>query len=313
MGSSRSKLTGADNAAAANADLTGRTVIVTGANSGIGLETTRVLLERGARVVMLARDQQRNEAAAAQLRTAQRNTAGTLHTMTVDLSSMASISRFATAYKATGLPIHLLILNAGVAFLPHSLTADGFEVQFGTNYIGHFYLTQLLLPLLLNTAVSTPVRVVVVSSDSHYGPPLDYSKLPSVSAASHSSTRCYQQSKYALVLFAHELNRRYMARGLTAYSLHPGFVITPVMNKSGWIGWTLRTFAFPFAVSIPQGTATTVYCAVTPGLDTLEGGAGQYFKESQVSRDAIGKVQPAEFEQLWTWTEQLIAEHQPRA
>ena len=312
MGSARSKLTADNNAAAANADLTNRTVVITGANSGIGLETTRVLLERGARVVMLARDQQRNEAAAAQLRAAQRNPAGSLVTMQLDLSSMASIRSCAAAYKATGMPIHILILNAGVAFQPHTITADGFDIQFGTNYIGHFHFTQLLMPVLLNTAATTPVRVVVVSSDSHYGPPLDYSKLPSMSAKEHSSVRCYQQSKYALVLFAHELNRRYSARGITAYSLHPGFVITPAMGKSGWIGWTLKTFASAFAVSIPQGAATTVYCAVTPGLDTDGGGAGQYFKESDVVRDAAAKMQPAEFEQLWTWTERLIEERQSK-
>ena len=312
MGSSRSKLTGDDNAAAANADLTGRTVVITGANSGIGLETAHVLLERGARVVMLARDVKRNEAAAAQLRAGQKNRVGSLVTMQVDIASMASIRRFAAAYTSSGLPIHVLILNAGTAFVPYGLTEDGFEMQFGTNYIGHYYLTQLLTPTLLDTAASTPVRVVVVSSDSHYGTPLDYANLPAVSAAQYSSTRSYQQSKYALVLFAHELNARYAARGLTAYSLHPGFVITPVMDKSGWIGKTLKWTAWWAAVSIPQGAATSVYCAVTPGLDTEEGGAGQYFKESGVSRGAMDKVKAGESERLWTWTERLVAEHQPR-
>jgi retinol dehydrogenase-12 len=262
---------------------------------------------------MLARDQTRNEAAAAQLRAAQRNPAGSLVTMTVDLSSLASIHRFVTAYQATGLPIHILILNAGVAFLPYSLTSDGIEIQFGTNYVGHFYLTQLLMPVLLSTAASVPVRVVVVSSDAHAGPAIDYSKLPSLPAKAYSGYRSYQQSKYALVLFAYELNRRYSARGITAYSLHPGFILTPVMDKAGWVGFALQWLAFPFAISIPQGTATTVYCAVTPGLDTEEGGAGHYFINSQVNKAIIDKVKPEEFAQLWTWTERLIEEKKPRS
>ena len=313
MGSARSKLTGDDNAAAAKAELTGRTVVVTGANSGIGLETSRVLLERGARVVMLARDQTRNEAAAAQLRSAQRNPAGSLVTMTLDLSSLASIDHLVTAYRASGLPIHILVLNAGVAFTSHSLTADGIEIQFGTNYIGHFYLTQQLMPVLLSTAASSPVRVVITSSDAHAGPPIDYSKLPAAPAASYGSFRAYQQSKYALVLFAHELTRRYSAQGITAYSLHPGFVLTPIIDKAGWLGFALHWLAFPFAVSIPQGAATTVYCAVTPGLDTEQGGAGHYFLKSQVDRSVIAKVKPQEFGELWSWTERLIDEKRPRS
>ena len=229
-------------------------------------------------------------------------------------SSLASIKRFAAAYKATGMPIHVLVLNAGVAFQPYRLTVDGFDVQLGTNYIGHFYLTQLLLPTLLDTAASSPVRVVVVSSDSHSGPPLDYARMPSGPADGFSSIRAYQQSKYALLVFAHELNQRYSARGITAYSLHPGFVMTPNISgaKSGWIGWALYWFAFPFALSIPQGSATTVYCAVTPGLDTEAGGAGQYFRDSQVDRSVIAKVQADEFERLWQWTERLLEEQTPR-
>ena len=136
--------------------------------------------------------------------------------------------------------------------------------------------------VMLSTAASSPVRVVVVSSQSHAGPALDYSKMPSDSASSYSSTQGYQQSKYALNLFAYELNRRYHAQHITAYTLHLGFVMTHGMDKSGWIGKTLKWVAFPFAVSIPQGTATVVYCAVRRGLVTEEGGAGQYFVSSEV-------------------------------
>ena len=90
--------------------------------------------------------------------------------------------------------------------------------------------------------------------------------------------------------------------------MYPGFVNTAV-GKSGWIGWTLKLSAYPFTVSIAQGAATTIYTAVTPGLDTEESGAGQYFQQSQVDRSVMSKVMPEECEQLWTWTEQLIAKH----
>ena len=304
---SRAKLTGEQNAA--NADLSNRTVLITGANAGLGLETARVLANRGARVVMAARDTAKCEAAIASLPTP--TLGGSFVPMQLDLSSLASVSRFATDYLARGWPLHLLICNAGVMATPYSLTADGVELQLGTNHLGHYALTQQLLPALLATAAKQPVRVVVLSSEAIVmHPSIDYAHLPDPTTANYSAWRAYGQSKWANVLFANELNRRYSNQHITAYSAHPGIIFTQLYQHAAKPLVWLARLAIRRAKTVEQGAATTVYCAVEPGLE--QNGAGQFFEDSAVSERAeLEKMTEEEAGKFWEWSEQIVKERGP--
>ena len=312
MGSARSKLTAAQNAA--STDLTNRTVLITGANSGIGLETSRVLASRGARVLMAARSPTKNAAAIQALQADPTTTAtgGSLIPLELDLTSFASIRRFADAVIAAGYPIHLLILNAGIMAVPLGETADGIEMHLGVNYVGHFYLTQLLMPLLQRTATpATPVRIITLSSLAHrMHPYIDYAHLPMPSRGVYDKWKWYGQSKWACLLHAAELNHRYAASNITAYSVHPGIIHTGLYQSSGYQGYTFRMIMAPWSKDVPQGAASTVYAAVSP--DVLANGGGKYIVDSQVQADVGRKqIEAGEAAKLWDWTEQLIRSKTP--
>jgi NAD(P)-dependent dehydrogenase (short-subunit alcohol dehydrogenase family) len=207
-----------------------KSAIITGGNIGIGFNAAGKLLARGGyQIVLACRSKERGEAAAAQLREHKPSTSnGEVSVIPCDLSSVKSINEFAAEYARTHDKLHLLILNAGVfaaiAGKPE-YTADGFERTFGTNHLGHFALTQALLPLL---RASAPSRVAVTSSDLHasananYGP-ADWQLLLNGGAA-YSGRAAYNNSKLANVLFARELNKREAGNGVTANALHPGII-----------------------------------------------------------------------------------------
>jgi NAD(P)-dependent dehydrogenase (short-subunit alcohol dehydrogenase family) len=194
-------------------DQRGRSVVVTGANSGIGFQAARVLAERGANVVLAVRDITRGEAAAGRMQ-------GAVQVRRLDLADLASVREF-----AAGAPerIDVLVNNAGVMALPERRTADGFELQLGTNHLGHFALTGLLLGRLLR---SPEPRVVTVSSALHEGGSIDFDDLQGERA--YDKWAAYGQSKLANLLFAYELQRRATAAGLPLRSLaaHPGISAT---------------------------------------------------------------------------------------
>jgi NAD(P)-dependent dehydrogenase (short-subunit alcohol dehydrogenase family) len=187
--------------------------VVTGANSGIGLETARRLASTGYRVVMAVRSPSRGREAAGSL-------TGDVRVARLDLASLSSVADFAAGLAADGRPVDLLITNAGVMAVPaRHTTADGFELQFGTNYLGHFALTARLLPLLV--AARAP-RVVSLSSGTHWFGRIDLDDLQS--ERSYSPSRAYAQSKLAMLMFAGELQRRSDAAGwgLLSNAAHPG-------------------------------------------------------------------------------------------
>jgi NAD(P)-dependent dehydrogenase (short-subunit alcohol dehydrogenase family) len=199
-------------------DMTGKTVVVTGATSGLGLITSRELARAGAHVVLAVRDTRRGAEAA-------RSCGGSAEVRELDLADLASVRRFATAWEG---PLDVLINNAGVMAIPERRTVDGFEMQLGTNHLGPFALTNLLLPQITD-------RVVSVASNAHRRPGVDIDFDDLNSERAYSPWRAYQQSKLADLLFIQELQRRLTAVGspVTAHAAHPGYAATNLQRGAG--------------------------------------------------------------------------------
>jgi NAD(P)-dependent dehydrogenase (short-subunit alcohol dehydrogenase family) len=208
-------------------DQTGRTLVVTGANSGLGLVAARELVAHGAHVVLAVRNTDKGEQAAAEISRA--GGPGTTTVEELDLADLASVRKFAARLDG---PVDVLINNAGLMAIPHQRTADGFEMQFGTNVLGHFALTGLLLPALLRgTVLGGPARVVTVSSNLHRRGRLHRDDL--MARERYSPWGAYAQSKLANLLFMRELQRRVDAAGAPLMSLaaHPGYASTNLQSR----------------------------------------------------------------------------------
>ncbi|AWN24108.1 oxidoreductase [Deinococcus irradiatisoli] len=259
-------------------DLSGKTALITGAASGIGVETARALLTAGARVILAVRDTRRGEAVAAELRRSTGNPAADV--IELDLASLASVRRAAAQVVEMAPRLDLLINNAGVMATPLTHTADGFEMQFGTNHLGHFLLTELLMPALKAAA---PARVVVLSSIGHRRSDVDLDDL-NFERRPYEKWNAYGQAKTANALFALELTRRYGAKGVTANAVHPGGILTGLQKHMpaeeqramGWIDEEGRPN--PGFKTAEQGAATSVWAAVGP---ELEGVGGLYLEDVQ--------------------------------
>jgi NAD(P)-dependent dehydrogenase (short-subunit alcohol dehydrogenase family) len=244
-----------------DADLRGRRVIVTGANSGIGYETAAALAARGASVMLACRDTGRGGEARGRLLARERS--GDASVAALDLADLASVRRFAAEQVAGGRPIDLLINNAGVMAPPRGETVDGFELQFGTNHLGHFALTGLLLPALL--AAPAP-RVVTVSSGAHKFGRLDLGDLQSTRG--YRRWEAYGASKLANLLFMFELHRRSVAAGspLVSVAAHPGLAATALPDAS--LGSGARLYRL-----VSQSAAAGAAPTVMAGTADLPGGS----------------------------------------
>ncbi len=240
-------------------DQSGRVAVVTGSNTGIGLETVAALARRGAHVVLACRDQAKGRSAAAGI--AAGGVSGTLDVMVLDLADLASVRVFSAAFRDGFDRLDLLINNAGVMWPPASKTVDGFELQFGTNHLGHFALTARLLDRLRKTSGS---RVVTVSSVSHRFGTIDFDDLHWESRKYHPN-RAYGQSKLANLLFAYELQRRLDRAGIETMSVaaHPGYTGTDLQRYSGFL-----RLLNPF-VAMPtwRGALPTLYAATASGTE----------------------------------------------
>jgi NAD(P)-dependent dehydrogenase (short-subunit alcohol dehydrogenase family) len=246
-------------------DQSGRTAIVTGANSGLGYATARELARRGAHTVLACRDESRGKAALDRIRHEVPD--ADVELAPLDLADLASVRSFAEAYSHPGLD--LLVNNAGVMALPHRTTADGFEMQFGTNHLGHFALTGLLLPKLL---ARPGARVVSVSSGMHFIGNVDLGDLNS--ERKYRRWVAYGRSKTANLLFTHALARRAQAAGtgLTAAAAHPGYAATNLQSAAPRMeGKKLNQRFFEvgnrfFAQSSDSGALPTLYAATAPDV-----------------------------------------------
>ncbi|KAK7115495.1 WW domain-containing oxidoreductase-like [Littorina saxatilis] len=283
-------------------DMGTKYVLVTGANSGIGLETARSLALHGATVIMACR----NLNAARECRAAivKEMPKAKVEVMHLDLASLRSVREFAETYKNTGWPLHILILNAAVFGVPWQETEDGLELTFQVNHLAHFYLTLLLQPVLVKSA---PARVVVVSSESHRfsGLTKETVNLESLSppASKYSDIRAYNHSKLCNVLFANMLCTKLGTQRVTVLSLHPGNMMSSSLARHWWLYRLLFTLVRPFTKSMQQGAATTVYCAVAK---ELEGVGGLYFNSCCRCEASPKAHDPDLAETLWQFSVKLL-------
>ena len=246
-------------------DLSGKVVLVTGANAGIGRETVRGLARMGAHVVMASRSLERGEAAKADL--AREIPPERLEVMRLDLALLADVRRFARDFRSRHARLDVLVNNAGIHTAHRQVTSEGFESTFVTNHLGHFLLTHELRPLL---EASAPARVVNVASEAHRFGRMRFDDLQL--ARRWSGVAAYCQSKLANVLFTAELARRLAGTGVTANAVHPGSV------RSNWArgpeSGVLRVavgLATPFLVTVQKGAENSVYAASSPDLDGASG------------------------------------------
>jgi NAD(P)-dependent dehydrogenase (short-subunit alcohol dehydrogenase family) len=297
--------------------LTGRRAVVTGANSGLGLHTAFELARHGADVTMAVRDQARGEQAHNRIATALRSTeaAGSVQLATLDLADLASVRAFAEEHGVE--PLDLLVNNAGVMAIPRRETADGFEMQLGTNHLGHAALTLRLLPALAGAGAAGPAaRVVTVSSGLHRRGRIDFDDL--MGERSYKPWDAYGQSKLANLLFMAELERRLEGAGLpiASYAAHPGYADTnlqavgPQMSGSTWGARIGSLGNRLLAQSAAQGALPSLYAATVPGLPpgSYVGPDGPF--EQRGHPRVVGRSAAAQDEataaRLWDVTEDLV-------
>jgi NAD(P)-dependent dehydrogenase (short-subunit alcohol dehydrogenase family) len=291
-------------------DQKGRVVVVTGGNSGIGYEAALALAGRNARVILAARSLDKGEQAAQTIR--QHYPAAEVKVMALNLADLKSVNSFADAFLASHDRLDVLINNAGVMALPELRTTDGFEMQFGTNHLGHFALTGLLLPALKATPNA---RVVTVSSALHDSGDIHFDDLQW--KKSYDRWGAYAQSKLANLLFAYELQRRFATSAINVISVgcHPGYAATnlqasgPGMDGSAISKWMMKAANFLIAQSQEMGALPTLFAAVAPqvngcdyigptGMRGMRGYPEKVMSNNKSYDEAIAK-------QLWVISEEL--------
>ncbi len=282
-------------------DQTGRTAIVTGANTGIGLETARMLALRGADVVLACRNMQKANAARDAI--TEQRPSGKVTAMELDLSDLDSVAAFAQDFGASHDRLDLLINNAGVMVPPLGRTRQGFELQFGTNHLGHFALTARLLPLVLRTPAA---RVVIVSSTAQNMGRIDFDDL-NWQTRRYRAWAAYCQSKLANMMFALELQRRLAASGssVIATAAHPGWTATDLQRTA----WLFRWLNPHFAMKPADGALPTLRAAVdarAPGGSYFGPGGFQEIKGPPAPARISKRAQDvASAERLWRVSEEL--------
>jgi NAD(P)-dependent dehydrogenase (short-subunit alcohol dehydrogenase family) len=296
-------------------DLSGKTAMVTGASSGLGIETARALASAGARVMMPVRDRAKGEGVAQDIRAS--SGSDDVSVMDMDLSEPASVRSCAKSFLADGGPLHILINNAGIMACPLERTPKGWESQFATNHFGHYLLTTLLLPALERGG---PSRVVNLSSTGHHIASVDFDD-PHYVTRDYDKWNAYGQAKTANVLFSVGFNARYEGRGITANAVHPGGIMTGLqkdltqeeMNALGWFdeqGNVREGFKTPAG-----GAATATWAATTP---LLESRGGLYLEDCNVAAMAdpdlpyhgvqLHAIDPEAAERLWVLSETMLAQ-----
>jgi len=304
----------------AGVDLKGKRVLVTGVSAGLGVETARTLAAHGAHVIGAARDLRKAEGAMAQAWAEAKNGGG-LELMELDLASLASVRAAADRLVAAGKPLDLVITNAGVMAPPLMRTADGFEMQFGTNHLGHFVLVNRIASLLREGS-----RVVALSSAGHRYSDVDLED-PNFEHTDYEPWVGYGRSKTANILFAVEFDRRHRERGVRATAVHPGGIQTELARhldadfldqRVAEINAGLAKKGLPpFQMkSVPQGAATSVWAGIVAPADAV---GGRYCEDCHVQNtvtndmsDPVGvrayALDPTRAKALWAKSEEMVGE-----
>ncbi|MCE9648397.1 MAG: SDR family NAD(P)-dependent oxidoreductase [Parvibaculum sp.] len=295
-------------------DLKGKTAIVTGGASGLGVETVRTLAAAGARVVMPVRSRQRGEEVAADIRASTGNKA--VEVADMDLADYASVRAFADGFVKSSAALDMLINNAGIMATPERRIMGGIESQFGTNHLGHMLMTGRLAGALAKGA-----RVVALSSIGHRRSPVKFDD-PNFETTPYDKWEAYGQSKTADSLFAIELNRRLEPKGINAYAVHPGGIMTNLqrdipaaeIKAFGWVddnGNVREGFKTPAG-----GASTAVWCATSP---LLAGGGGVYCEDCNIAELRPDNdpgftgvrswaIDPDVAKRLWALSEKMLGE-----
>ncbi|KAK7378558.1 hypothetical protein VNO80_04002 [Phaseolus coccineus] len=287
-------------------DAANLTAIITGGASGIGLETTRVLALRKVHVIIAVRNMV--SAKEAKQRILEENESARVDIMKLDLCSLNSVTSFVDNFIALDLPLNILINNAGVMFCPFKLSEDGIEMQFATNHLGHFLLTNLLLEKMKQTAQATGIegRIINLSSIAHnytYRKGIRFNKINE--RKGYGKKKAYGQSKLANILHTNELSHRLQEEGvnITANSVHPGVIMTPLMRHSSYLMHFLKIFTFYIWKNVPQGAATTCYVALHP---SVKGVTGKYFEDCNQRKPSAHAKKKHLAKKLWDFSNELI-------
>jgi len=274
--------------------LEGKTMLVTGCNSGLGLEAMRVLALRGARVAGTARTLEKAKEACDSVK-------GSTIPLACELADPASVRACVAEVKKKDLKLDAIICNAGIMALPNLEKAHGIELQFFTNHIGHFILVTGLLDNLTETG-----RVVMLSSSAHTQAPKGGIELDNLDGSKgYAGWRNYGQSKIANILFARELARKFEGTKKTANAVHPGVIATNLgRHMTAALRIPLNLFAPLLLKTVPQGAATEVFVATSPKLD---GVSGEYFSDCNIDKPRDDAKDAELAKKLWTKSEEIVA------
>lgn len=273
-----------------------KTALVTGATNGIGKETARGLARLGARVIIVGRDAEKTARVVREIQTDTGNV--NVEAMLADLTLQTDVRSLAAQVNATLSRLDVLVNNAGTIYMKREMTGEGIERTWALNHLAYFLLTDLLLPLL---KASAPARIVNVSSSGHKGGKLDFDDL--MMERNYRGFAHYNATKLANVLFTRELARRLAGTGVTANAVHPGFVPAAFTRGNDLGSQMFLLVTRPFAKTLSEGAATSLYVATAPELDGI---TGRYFADSREAQPSPAAQDDDLARRLWTLSESQV-------
>lgn len=276
-----------------------KTTVITGATSGIGKETALALAKKGHAVYLLVRNVEKGEAVRQEILAEGKNLEA--YVIPCNLANLQSVKDAAEMLKNKLFAINVLINNAGGIFAERELSTDGIEMTFETNHLGHFLLTESLMPLL----EKGQARIINLSSEGHkMGKPLFDDLQTEPAGRKYSAMKAYGKAKLFNIYFTKSLAEKYKSKGITAFAVHPGLVKTSFGIGLNGFAQLLMWLAKPFMISAQQGAQTSIYLATQPKMDAQ---SGQYFKNQKVAKPAAIADNEAARNQLWAISKQLVS------